>query len=391
MPNAYLNAREAAAELNVSRATLYAYVSRGLIRSEPAENGRSKLYRADDVRALRGRKTPATPNEQVLARGAAVLDSAITYIDDAGGLYYRGRDALKLADVAGLEAVAGLLWDCGDRDPFETDPAPLPRLPDIEAAYARMQALLAAAAPDDLKALNLQPWGVACTGARILRLLVAAAVASDPAPGAVHERLARAWGASREAAEVIRTALVLCADHELNVSAFAVRCVASARSTPYAAVLAGLAALQGPRHGGETARVAALFDEADRRGARAIEERLQRGERLPGFGQFLYPEGDPRYPALMRALDARGFGGPVRDSAAALAERGAHLTDLQPNVDFGLATARRALGLPAVAPLAIFAIGRCVGWIAHAQEQYGQPDLIRPRARYTGEKPQPAH
>ncbi|MCG8542812.1 MAG: citrate synthase, partial [Alphaproteobacteria bacterium] len=60
-------------------------------------------------------------------------------------------------------------------------------------------------------------------------------------------------------------------------------------------------------------------------------------------------------------------------------------------IDFGLATLQRALGLPDGAPMALFATGRCVGWIAHAQEQYARPDLIRPRARYTGEQPQPAH
>lgn len=390
MSNAYLSAREAAAELNVSRATLYAYVSRGMIRSEPAENGRHKLYRAEDVRTLRGRKSPAAPTEQVLARGAPVLDSAITYIDN-GHFYYRGRDALKLAGVASLETVAGLLWNCGERSPFEAGPVALRDMTGIAAPYARMQTALSIAAPNDLKALNLQPWGVACTGARILRLLVAAVLAEAPRPGPIHEQLARAWGAAPLAAEVIRIALVLCADHELNVSAFAVRCIASARSTPYAAVLAGLAALQGPRHGGVAERVAALFDDVAQNGADAVVGRLRRGESLPGFGQFLYPDGDPRSAAILRAIDDHGFKGPARDNAVAIAAQARELTDLEPNIDFGLATLQRALGLPGYAASAIFAIGRCVGWIAHAQEQYAQPDLIRPRARYVGEKPQPAH
>lgn len=390
MPNAYLSAREAAAELNVSRATLYAYVSRGLIRSEPAETGRHRLYRADDVRNLRGRKSPAATTEQVLARGTPVLDSAITNIED-GRFYYRGRDALQLATVASLESVAGLLWNCGDRDPFETEPIPVPQIPDIASPYARMQATLSLAAPQDLKALNLQPWGVACTGARILRLLVAAIVANDPGAGPIHGQLARAWGVSQAAAEAMRVALVLCADHELNVSAFAVRCIASARSTPYAAVLAGLAALQGPRHGGVAERVAALFDDVAQNGDGAVVDRLRRGEHLPGFGQFLYPDGDPRSVAILQAVDEHGFKGAARDTAQSIATQARHLTDLEPNIDFGLATLQRALQLPDIAAPAIFAIGRCVGWIAHAQEQYQNPELIRPRARYVGEKPQPAH
>jgi len=390
MSNAYLSAREAAAELNVSRATLYAYVSRGLIRSEPAETGRHRLYRADDVRNLRGRKSPAATTEQILARGAPVLDSAITYIDD-GRFYYRGRDALRLSSVASLESVAGLLWNCGERDPFETEAIPVPQLPKLVSPYARMQAALSIAAPQDLKALNLQPWGVACTGARILRLLVAAITSGDPEPGPIHEQLARAWGVSHAAAAVIRVALVLCADHELNVSAFAVRCIASARSTPYAAVLAGLAALQGPRHGGVAERAAALFDDVTQNGENTVVDRLRRGEHLPGFGQFLYPDGDPRCVAIMRAVDEYGFKGPARDMAVAIETQARHLTDLEPNIDFGLATLQRALHLPDIAAPTIFAIGRCVGWIAHAQEQYQNPELIRPRARYVGEKPQPAH
>ncbi|MDD9902849.1 MAG: citrate synthase family protein [Rhodospirillaceae bacterium] len=385
--HAFLNAREAAAELNVSRATLYAYVSRGMIRSEPAENGRHRLYHADDVRNLRARKSPTADGRKLT--DATFLESAITLID-AGRCYYRGRDALQLSAVATLESVAGLLWQCGERDPFEQDYPPLPAIPDIVSPYARMQAILAAAAPNDMKALNLRPWGVAGTGARVLRLLVAAIVGGAPGSGPIHRQLAAAWGASPEAADVIRTALVLSADHELNVSAFTVRCVASARSTPYAAVQAGLTALQGPRHGGQTARVAALFDEAAELGDAAVAARLQRGETLPGIGQFLYPDGDPRYGALIEALDRNGFDNESRQTAESLAKAAIDLTDLAPNIDFGLATVQRTIGLPTIAPLAIFAVGRCVGWIAHAQEQYENPDLIRPRARYVGESPQPA-
>ncbi|MBH80260.1 MAG: citrate synthase [Gammaproteobacteria bacterium] len=386
--SAFLNAREAAAELNVSRATLYAYVSRGLIRSEPAENGRHRLYRADDVRNLRARKSPTAEGRK--DADTTFLESAITLIDD-GHLYYRGRDAIQLATVATLESVAGLLWQCGERNPFDQDYPSPPAIPDIPSPYARMQALLAAAAPDDMKALNLRPWGVAGSGARVLRLLVSSIVRGTPNSEPIHSQLAKAWGVSPEAADVIRTALVLSADHKLNVSAFTVRCVASARATPYAAVEAGLTALQGPRHGGQTARVAALFDEAAELGDGAVAARLQRGEVLPGIGQFLYPDGDPRYGALIDALDRNGFDNEARRMAESLAAAAMDLTETAPNVDFGLATVQRTIGLPAIAPLSIFAIGRCVGWIAHAQEQYENPDLIRPRARYVGESPQTAH
>ena len=113
----YLTAREDAAELNVSRATLYAYVSRGMVHSEPSENGRSRLYRAEDVRALRARKTPQQGQENVarqsLSFGEPVLDSAITLIAD-GRVYYRGRNAVELARSARFEQVANLLWQRHD-------------------------------------------------------------------------------------------------------------------------------------------------------------------------------------------------------------------------------------------------------------------------------------
>lgn len=391
MPNSYLNAREAAAELNVSRATLYAYVSRGLIRSEPVQGGRHRLYHAADVRGLRARKTPVsrTGGKSQTVPDMPAFESAITLIAD-DNLYYRGRDATHLAKVASLESVAGLLWLCGDRDPFRQPLLDAPPIPPVDQLMARAQAVLAMASVDDAKALNLQPWGVACTGARLVHLLVAAFLGGGSGSGAVHERLARAWHVEH-ASDAIRAALILCADHEFNVSTFTVRCVASARSTPYAAVIAGLSALQGPRHGGETERVRALFDEAERHGEDAIVGRLRRGERLPGIGHFLYPNTDPRYVTIMEVLSRQSMDESEYDKARRLASKATELTEAQPNIDFGLATLQRALHLPAAAPLAIFAIGRCVGWVAHAQEQYARSELIRPRARYTGEHPQQAH
>lgn len=405
MNKPYMTSREAAAELNVSRATLYAYVSRGLVRSEPAEDGRSRLYRVEDVRALRTRKTPRGPDEvaeQALAFGAPVMESAITLIAE-GRYYYRGRDASRLAEAASLETVAGLLWSCGGRDPFAAEPPANPDCPPGLTGVARGQAMLAAAGATDLRALNLQPWGVACTGAHVLRLLASAFAGASPSAEPVHLQLATAWGVGEAGAELIRAALVLCADHEFNVSTFTVRCVASAQATPYAAMVAGLAALQGPRHGGQAAQVAALLDEALACGdaQAAAANRLQRGEKLPGFGHPLYPDGDPRYETLRGMLERYRAGPAGGDNARPdtrtltfiddLARAARDLTDVGPNIDFGLATLQRALGLPDGAPMALFATGRCVGWIAHAQEQYARPGLIRPRARYTGEQPQPAH
>ena len=186
----------------------------------------------------------------------------------------------------------------------------------------------------------------------------------------------------------MRAALILCADHELNVSSFTARCVASAGSNPYAVVIAGLSALEGTRHGGVSARVesllASLRRTRDLRGA--VAARLRRGETIDGFGHPLYPDGDPR--ALMLIAQLRRHYARsaeltfVLDFAGAA---GAAIGD-RPNLDFALAAVARVLRLPAASPLVLFAIGRTIGWIGHAIEQYETGQLIRPRARYTGKR-----
>ena len=207
----------------------------------------------------------------------------------------------------------------------------------------------------------------------------------------VDAMLARAWRVPARGAEVIRAALILCADHELNVSSFTARCVASAGATPYAVVIAGLAALEGTRHGGASARaeamLAALRSGADVR--RAIADRLRAGDVVHGVGHPLYPEGDPRAIALIELLAERyarsaEFAYVRRFAAAATAATGE-----RPNLDFALASVSRVLRLPGGAPLTLFAIGRSIGWIGHAIEQHATGQLIRPRARYVGVVPEP--
>lgn len=400
----YLSAREAAGELGVSLPTLYAYVSRGLIRSEATEDKkRTRRYRAEDVRRLKERaeqrKDPSKAAEGALYWGAPVMESGITLISD-DKLYYRGRDALALAVDSTIEEVAALIWtgDLADAPAIFGDepPAFSSRYEAVRQSVAGLtpveafQILLPLAAVEDLAAYDLRPVAVARTGARILRLMAGAAAGEEAAGGSVAETLQRGWTfRDQVAGSLFDSALILCADHELNVSTFAARCVASSEATPYAAVMAGLAALQGAKHGGQTELVEAFLREVeasvDPRGAIAI--RLKRGEGVPGFGHSLYPEGDPRGEELLR-ITGKAF---PEDPAVALSDAVAgEVLDLlgeRPTVDFGLVTLARALGLPPGGAIALFAIGRTVGWIGHAIEQYGSGSLIRPRARYVGEQP----
>ncbi|MBN9569851.1 MAG: citrate synthase, partial [Alphaproteobacteria bacterium] len=256
----YLTAREASAELAISPATLYAYVSRGLIRSEPEPDSRARRYRADDVRALKNRRAP--PPEQRgtrLENELPILDSAISTITDAGPIY-RGVNAVALSQTATLEQTATLLWDANGADPFAADNLPVlsPAMRAVLAAtrdetpLARAGAVLALAADADPRAHNRSRDGRAALGARIMRLTAAAILNTAPSSAPLHKQIAKAWAPDPARAEdFIRRALVLLAEHELNASTFALRVAASTGVSLYDAVLAGLAALKGPRHGGE--------------------------------------------------------------------------------------------------------------------------------------------
>lgn len=400
----YLTSQEAADALGVSRATLYAYTSRGQLRSESvAGQPRERRYYRQDIERLRERKEarrdPAKAAARGLHWGSPVLESGITLIHD-GKLYYRGRDALKLAQKGTLEEAAELLWAAEPGElghafdqPRVLSPSHLAQLRACakDGPLSRMQAALPLAGAVDLASYDLRAGHVRLTGARIVRMLTAVIVGRH-SEMPIHRALQAVWAPKKPAAkEAIRMALVLCADHELNTSAFVARCAASAGASPYDVVSAALATLKGYRHGGATERLSALFAEVGKaERARAVAaNRLRRGENLPGFGHPLYPAGDPRAALLLKAAEAAGNKKEWR-FVRHLARAGAELLQAQPNLDFGLVAVARTYGLPDNAPLVLFALGRTIGWIGHAIEQYALGDLIRPRARYTGPAPEAA-
>jgi citrate synthase len=392
-----LSAEEAAAILGISRETLYAYVSRGLIRSQPAGDGtRRHRYAAADVEAARQRReqqrNPAAAIEKALNWGAPLLDSSIALIEN-GRLYYRGIDATRLALEAEVEEVAGLLWTGQlTAEPFEDIsyqwPEGIERHDELGPTGRFLAALPLAAT--DLAAYDLRPEGVMSSGARIMHLLATILAGVQPPAGGIVAALREGWTLPPAAEEILNAALILCADHELNVSTFAARCIASAEATPYAVVQGGLAALQGIRHGGHTERVEALLLEAGRPGeaGRLIAARLRRGDSLPGFGHPLYPDGDPRARVLLQLIEKDYGRTEAAELGLAVTEAVESLLGLRPNVDFALVTMTQALNLPPNSALGLFALGRTVGWIGHALEQYASETLIRPRARYVGQWPE---
>jgi citrate synthase len=396
----HLTAAQAADRLGVTRATLYAYASRGQLRSEAIPGRpRERRYFRDDVQRLLDRKDarrdPAAAAARGLHWGGPVLESGITLIHD-GRLYYRGRDALALAETATLEEAAIVLWAAEDSDRsrlFDQSCALSQRqLTRLRACakdpYALIQAALPVAARVDLASYDLRPTAVRLTGARIVKLLASIVAPRDAQPP-LHRALQRGWAPGRaEVGDVIRAALVLCADHELNVSAFTARCAASAGASPYDVVSAAMATLRGYKHGGAGERVLALLaaSETPRHARAQVAARLRRGEQVPGFGHPLYPNGDPRAVLLMRLAESTGHEAAGR-AMRNLRKAGTELLHDLPNLDFGLAAITRAFRLPDQAPVLLFALGRTIGWIAHAIEEYASGHLIRPRARYTGPMP----
>ena len=395
----WLSSGEAARRLGVSAATLYAYVSRGLLRSEAIDGRRERRYRTDDVTRLKRRRDVGRKAESIATHaldfGTPVLESALTLIED-NRLYYRGSDAAGLARTASLEDVARLLWNC-DATPFAAS-----NLTPMTTALRRAWLAAATLSPVD-RCLILLPAAAALdhptwvedrapmleTGVRVLRLLTAAVTAQPPSALPIHDQLAAAWKVAPDRAHILRAALVLMADHEFNASAFAARVVASTGANLYGATLAGLAALNGPRHGGLTRRVSALLEElrdtSDLDGdlARLLRARIY----IPGFGHQLYPDGDIRAATLFDLLCEAVPDSPELAFTMHLAKTVERLIGRKPNIDFSTVTVERVLGLPRDSALALFLLGRTVGWIAHALEQAAHGALIRPRARYTGPRP----
>jgi citrate synthase len=391
-PAPWVDAPEAIALLGINRATLYAYVSRGNVRSQPMGDGtRRRRYSREDIERLlaraRERREPGKAAEQALHWGMPILESAIALISD-GRIYYRGHDAALLAARSSVAEVAALLWTQqiaadGFVAPVKFAPAVVQRASGTSFIGAAQAAIAIEAGRDDM-AYDFRSRSVAQTGWRILWLLAGAGADIDRPAETIDATLAQAWGVAQHR-DLIRAALILSADHELNASTFTARCVASAGASPYGVVIAGLAALEGTKHGGTTARIdatwTAMLGAKDLKAA--LAERLRRGETIDGFGHPLYPHGDPRARVLLEMLPpgkVARFAREFADSARAVLGDG-------PTIDFALVATARALGLPAGSALALFAIGRTMGWIGHAIEQYETNATIRPRARYVGEQP----
>lgn len=369
----WVSREDALNRLGTKPQTLYANVSRGRIGAKPdPADPRCSLYSAEDVERLasrqHGRRRAETVAAQAIDFGDPVLATSISTIAD-GVLLYRGQDAAVLSRDRDLGQIAELLWGA-ERISFATELEQSTGT-GIAPAFVALGAMAGSALPT----LGRSTAVLHRDGAQVVGTLVSALAGPGLEP--VHLRLARHWQRP-DAADLIRRALVLLAEHELNASTFAARVAASTGASLAAAVLAGLAALSGPLHGGAAAAMQQLVAQVEREGAEsAVRNVLVSGRPLPCFGHRLYPRGDARALEL-----AQHFA--LTPLFAALAEAGAAAIGERPNIDFMLAALTAAYDLPADAPLILFALGRSVGWLAHALEQVETGSLIRPRATYVG-------
>jgi citrate synthase len=390
----YLSAQQAAKRLGVSRQTLYAYVSRGLLRAHDADDPRRRRYATEAVtRLAEDRKRGLRPKEVAKATldwGLPVLESAITLIQD-GRLFYRGADALALARNATLEEAAALLWRVPAGLAFGPGAPAVPSiLGELTRACAGMPrdeallALFAAATTDDATAIwQTDKRRLAEGSGALVRVLLCCVADAAPGSSPLHRQLADVWKLDDAGADLVRMALVLCADHELNASGFTARCVASTGASLRAAIIGGLAALSGGLHGGTTMRIESFWRGLEPGGVAAqLRRRLAAGEEVPGFGHPLYPDGDPRATAMLERILPHDLD--TRSVVEAVEE----LTGQRPNIDFALVAVRRFLLLPEGSAFGLFALGRSAGWIAHAIEQRETGQLIRPRAVYSGMMPE---
>jgi citrate synthase len=386
-----LTAAEAADFLNISKPTLYAYVSRGLVRSGPGLNQRSRVYHRLDLERLKQRKSirhqPSAEMASALNWGSPLLESSLTLLTD-GEVFYRGEKAIELASSRTFLEVASWFWTGNWEDSASGHSITPPKERNRDPILLFHEALLRAAMIDPL-GYDFSLPALRESGTQILSLFLQILTKKpNPKVAEAAQELRKAWCRQKTGAEIIiNTALILCIDHELNVSSFTARVVCSAGASIYEVVSAALCALRGSRHGGGIERAAQLLVEMQ--GLSSVRDlllqRIRAGIEIPGFGHPLYPDGDPRAVKLLDLLN-RYFAAEARPWLKAAASA-AKAMQRKPNIDLALAVCSLSLQLPPHAAFALFALGRTAGWIAHAAEQAQSGKLIRPRARYTGPIP----
>ena len=396
----WIGAAEAAQRLGIKQASLYSYVSRGVLTPRRGNDGRASLFDAAEIAGLARHGRPRR------AQGAAELVIRTSLTEISGDrLRYRGHDAIALATQRSFEDVAGLLWTGTFGDPAAAAPwratreavaagsAAQAALPPGTYPLERLQVIVPALAVTDRLRLQLDRPAVIAAArgliAGMVDCLPSAGFAAEDSRASIAARLATKLCPRPPSAGLtgaLRAALVLLADHELAASTLAARVAASVRADPYAVVGTGLGAMSGALHGGAALGAEVMLVSADRPAdaPHVVGELLRRGERIPGFGHFVYQTGDPRAVLLLDLIrQAAPDSGRLAVAEAVLAEARRRALPA-PNVEFALAVLATVAGMSPGSGEAVFATARTAGWLAHALEEYARATPIRPRGVYTG-------
>ncbi|MBI2768015.1 MAG: helix-turn-helix domain-containing protein [Burkholderiales bacterium] len=407
----FLSAAEAAEMLGIRKQTLYAYVSRGFVRSIAGGHARERHYAREDLERVQARSR-AQSNPEALAAstlnlGHPVVPTSVTEIT-AQGPRYRGRLAVDLArEGAAFEQVAELLWTGlwheVDR-PWQQVEGPrhlaewLQLLPPgtgrqqlVELFSLVVMRLAMGRGPLQDRLISGRPLDVArevivslvgCFG-----LLSQAGTYQAVKPGRpVAQALLETMGlpALQDDCALLNTTLVLLADHELSPGTFAARIAASSGSSMHSCIAAAIGTSSGMEIGRRYDRIDGFLNEGPR-GTDLVEKarsQLQGGRELPGFGHPLYPHGDPRASHLLAQVAARAKNpAAVRHILSLVEQLGTH-HGLHPRHELAVIAVCKALKLPAGAPAGLFVLARVSGWVAHILEQRLSNTMIRPRARF---------
>ena len=413
----YLTTAEVARRLQVKPATIYAYVSRGLLTSVRARGRRGSLFSATEVERLAAR---SVEHSGVVER----IESELTLLK-GDELYYRGRSVRSLATTATVEQVANLLWTnqssaataagggtaggaadaagrgagsgdegaaratrvasggvelfAGDGDGVELARAGMRVVPAEARLVDRVRVAVAVLGAADSLRFDLSVGAVTAAAGRLIGNLVTALPGADVGGDATLG--ARLWpklSAEEPRAELLEAVLILLADHGLAVSTVAARVAASARANLYAVISAGLGALDGQYHGAAPTLAYEFLARAKHDPLKALSDQLRTGEPVPGFGHKIYQHHDPRAEVLLELLNDH----PIVATVNAIAER----TPTFPNSDLAIAAIMHAYNFRPDAGDALFALARMIGWTAHALEEYAAPALrFRTMGVYTGQ------
>jgi citrate synthase len=353
--------------------------------------------------------------------GVVATETRLSRVDgEAGALIIAGFPVEELANRASFEEMVYLLWydalpDSGQLTTFWEELAGQRALQGATMDLLRAAATERAPAMDAVRmaastiSLGVSDDSYAQAAATVARLPTIAAaywrllggeepVAPDPELGHAANYLYMLTGEKpgAESVRALETYLNAASDHGMNASTFAARVIVSTRADVVSAIVGAIGALKGPLHGGAPGpALDVVFEIGESNRAEAVlRKKLERGERLMGFGHRIYKVRDPRADVLASAAErlyATDGDGEIYKLALEVEKMALRLLaeykpgrNLQTNVEFYTALLLHGLGLPAQLFTPTFAVARVAGWTAHCFEQQALDRIIRPQSSYLG-------